>query len=49
MTRLHEVDRGWIDYATTYYWYQETPGYRHRNTLRLEDRAKKVLHPNLSP
>ncbi len=43
---LHAEDRGWIDYATTYYWYQETVGYDHEPVMPLDERAKAILHPN---
>jgi hypothetical protein len=37
-----------VDYATTFYWYQEHVGYDHAPLLPLEDRDKRLLHPNLS-
>jgi DUF2961 family protein len=43
---LHARDRGWIDYATTFYWYQDHVGYDHAAMLPLEDRVKSLLHPN---
>ena len=46
MARLHEAGRGWIDYATTYYWYQETPGFSHGQLPSLGERVREVLHPN---
>ena len=46
LVRLHDAGRGWIDYATTYYWYQEMPGYEHEALLPLAERIKTVLHPN---
>jgi len=44
--RLHEAGRGWVDYATTFYWYQEEPGFRHGPLPELTDRVKNILHPN---
>ena len=45
---LYEDNRGWVDYATTFYWYQEHIGYEHAPMLPLEDRVKTLLHPNLA-
>jgi hypothetical protein len=44
---LRDSDRGWIDYATTFYWYQDRIGYDHAPLLPLPDRTKTLLHPNL--
>jgi hypothetical protein len=46
IAELHEKDHCWVDYATTYYWYQKTVGYDHSPLLSLEERAKPILHPN---
>ena len=46
MVDLHEKKRGWIDYTTTTYWYQESVGYDHEPMMSLEDRVKPILHPN---
>ena len=46
MTKLREKDHGWVDYATTTYWYQSTVGYDHEPMMPLEDRIKPILHPN---
>lgn len=46
LAELHAKDGGWIDYATTYYWYQKTVGYDHDPLLPLDERVKTVLHPN---
>jgi len=46
IARLHAEDRGWIDYATTCYWYQGTVWYDHESLMPLDERAKAVLHPN---
>jgi len=43
---LHSKGRGWIDYATTYYWYQQRVGYKHEDLISLAERAKPILHPN---
>lgn len=36
---------GWVDYATTYYWYQQSVGYNHSPLLPLDQRCKVILHP----
>lgn len=46
IARLHENDRLWVDYATTYYWYQDSVGYDHEPMMPLDERIKPVLHPN---
>ena len=46
LAELHAADRLWIDYATTYYWYQETVGYEHDPLVPLDERVKPILHPN---
>ena len=33
----------WVDYATTFYWYQQTPGYAHAPLPPLADRAATLL------
>src|SRR5581483_5262011 len=43
---LCATDRGWIDYATTFYWYQDQVGYAHPPLLPLKERAQTILHPN---
>lgn len=43
---LHTSDRGWVDYATTFYWYQDRVGFDHKPMISLEDRSKLLLHPN---
>ena len=47
MNELRQKDCGWVDYAITTYWYQETVGYNHSTMLPLKDRIKSILHPNL--
>lgn len=47
LAAMHRTGRGWVDYATTYYWYQETIGYAHDPLIPLEDRIATVLHTNL--
>jgi hypothetical protein len=37
---------GWVDLATTFYWYQSHVGYDHALPRRVEERMKPVLHPN---
>ncbi len=46
LARLNAEDRCWIDYATTYYWYQETVWYDHEPLMPLDERVKAILHPN---
>ena len=46
MAKLRKKDRGWVDYAVTTYWYQDTVGYEHGPIMPLADRIKPVLHPN---
>jgi Protein of unknown function (DUF2961) len=46
LERVHADGCGWIDYATTYYWYQEAPGFEHGDLLSVADRARDILHPN---
>jgi hypothetical protein len=46
IARIYAAGRGWVDYATTYYWYQETPGFDHGSLPQLAERVKEVLHPN---
>ena len=43
---MRKEDRGWVDYATTFYWYQNTVGHHHRDLLNLEERSRLILHPN---
>jgi hypothetical protein len=43
---LYEAGRGWIDYAVTYYWYQDRVGYPHAPLPSLQDRNQTILHPN---
>jgi hypothetical protein len=46
IAELQNKGRGWIDYATTYYWYQKTVGYKHEDLIPLDERVKAILHPN---
>lgn len=46
IAELQARDRVWADYATTYYWYQKTIGYKHDQLIPLNERIKPVLHPN---
>jgi hypothetical protein len=46
MDAIHADGGGWVDYATTYYWYQETVGFEHAPLLPLAERVKTLLHPN---
>ncbi|MEV0290352.1 DUF2961 domain-containing protein [Kribbella sp. NPDC050820] len=41
--------RGWVDYATTFYWYQREPGYDHEPMASLDVRARPVLNQNENP
>jgi hypothetical protein len=44
----HAADQGWVDYATTFYWYQEQVGYPHAELPELPLRTRTLLHPNVS-
>ncbi|MCZ7545506.1 MAG: DUF2961 domain-containing protein [Anaerolineae bacterium] len=44
---LNRANRCWVDYATTYYWYQDTVGYAHEALPGLEERSRAVLRANL--
>lgn len=46
LAKRHAEDRLWIDYATTYYWYQQTVSCDHEPLMPLDERVKTVLHPN---
>jgi hypothetical protein len=46
ISELHDMGRGWVDYATSYYWYQRAVGYEHEPLMPLAERAKAILHPN---
>ena len=46
IAELHAKGGGWIDYATTYYWYQKEAGYKHEELISLDERVKSILHPN---
>lgn len=46
MSALVAANGGWVDYATTYYWYQQTPGHEHKPMGSLEERTATILHPN---
>lgn len=43
---LHAEGKGWVDYATTFYWYQEAVGFEHAPLLPLSERVQTVLRPN---
>ena len=43
---MRMADRGWVDYATTFYWYQDHVGYEHQPMPNLEERSRLILHPN---
>lgn len=40
------ADRSWVDYATTFYWYQREVGYEHDAMPVLEERTRDVLRQN---
>ena len=48
IARINSEGRGWIDYATTYYWYQSEIGYDHDPLLSLDERTKLILKSNLN-
>lgn len=43
---VHDNGRGWVDYATTYYWYQQSVGHDHEPLPPLQERIKPILHEN---
>jgi hypothetical protein len=45
LAKLNQAGGGWIDYSTTYYWYQQLVGYEHSPLLKLDERCKTILHP----
>ena len=47
ISKINSKNRGWIDYATTYYWYQNTVGYEHEPLMPLNERIKLILKSNL--
>ena len=46
LAELRDTDRGWVDYATTFYWYQQHAGYDHAPMPPMDERAALLLHPN---
>ena len=40
------VGGGWVDYGTTYYWYQQHVGHDHAPLPSVEERMAEVLHAN---
>lgn len=46
MMAVHKANGGWIDYATTDYWYQKEIGYAHEPMLPLKERCKLILKSN---
>ncbi len=51
---LHEEalarNGGWVDYATVYYWYQDTPGgFQHYPLRPVAERQKVMLHRSAEP
>jgi hypothetical protein len=47
MIELGKEERLWVDYATTTYWYQATPGFQHSPLPELEQRVTPLLRPDL--
>lgn len=43
---IYNQGNGWIDYATTYYWYQKEIGFQHEPLLPLDERVKEFLKSN---
>lgn len=41
-----QADLGWVDYASTFYWYQDRVGFDHTPLMPLAERSKLLLHPN---
>jgi hypothetical protein len=46
IAEIHSKGGGWIDYATTYYWYQDGVGYEHEPLMSINKRVKPILHTN---
>lgn len=46
IAELHAAGRGWVDYATTFYWYQRHPGHDHVPLPSMDARTTPILHPN---
>lgn len=43
-------DGGWVDYATVFYWYQDTPGgYMHEPLPSVAERQKTILKSSFKP
>lgn len=40
---------GWVDYATTYYWYQRAPGFDHGALMPIEERVRDIARPTPRP
>ena len=47
LARHHALDRCYVDYATTYYWYQDMVGFEHTPLLPVAERVKEILRPNI--
>jgi hypothetical protein len=47
LARHHALDRCYVDYATTYYWYQDMVGFEHAPLLPVAERVKEILRPNI--
>jgi hypothetical protein len=45
LAEANQAGGGWVDYATTYYWYQKSIGFGHSPFLPLDERCKTILHP----
>jgi hypothetical protein len=46
LAERREAGHGWVDYATTWYWYQQAPGFAHTPLPDLEQRVAEVLRTN---
>ena len=46
IAEIRAANRGWVDYAVTYYWYQDSIGFEHSPLLDLEERTRPVLRLN---
>lgn len=46
LARRWAAGGGWVDYSTTYYWFQDGVGYDHAPLLPVGERMKELLHPN---
>lgn len=46
LAKRWEMGGGWIDYSTTYYWYQKEVGFEHGALMDVSERMAELLHSN---